>query len=158
MSTHEPWIVEPPAPLLPDVETLWGEFYANLDAARDEEVPEPEHERYPFAQQYPVPTLDEPVPYWPTPEPVTTEQLRAALDRLADSRRRKAAQPPVCAEFVPASGGARRWCETCGWRDVIHTAAKRSHRQLMIDRLAEQNFERRALQADRDATLDAEEA
>ena len=32
---------EPDAPDA-DLETLWGEFYANLDASRDEDVPDPE--------------------------------------------------------------------------------------------------------------------
>ena len=94
MSTPYNWEPELDGPDA-DLETLWGEFYANLDAARDEAVPDPED--------------DAPVPYWPALQPLTTEQLTATA--------------PVCSRFVPASGGAHHWCEVCGWCAVIHAGS-----------------------------------
>ena len=64
MSTPYNWEPEPePDDLGP--ETLWDEYWANMDASRDEEVPDPED--------------DAPVPYRPALQPPTTEQLTARL-------------------------------------------------------------------------------
>ena len=41
MSTPYNWEPELDGPDA-DLETLWGEFYANLNASRDEDVPDPE--------------------------------------------------------------------------------------------------------------------
>ena len=106
MSTPYNWEPELDVPDA-DLETLWGEFYANLDAARDEAVPDPED--------------DAPVPYWPALQPLTTEQLTARLAQLAEQRQSTSATAPVCSQFVPASGGAHHWCEVCGWRAAVHS-------------------------------------
>ncbi len=88
MSTPYNWEPEPePDDLGP--ETLWDEYWANMDASRDEEVPDPED--------------DAPVPYWPALQPLTTEQLTARLARLAEQRQSTSATAPVCSRFVPAS-------------------------------------------------------
>ena len=108
MSTPYNWEPEPePDDLGP--ETLWDEYWANMDASRDEEVPDPED--------------DAPVPYRPALQPPTTEQLTARLAQLAEQRQSTSATAPVCSRFVPASGGAHHWCEVCGWCAVIHAGS-----------------------------------
>ena len=106
MSTPYNWEPEPePDDLGP--ETLWDEYWANMDASRDEEVPDPED--------------DAPVPYRPALQPPTTAPLTARLARLAEQRQSTSATAPVCSQFVPASGGAHHWCEVCGWRAAVHS-------------------------------------